>query len=773
MKKWLFISLGMIAVIAAGVWYYTSLDEEGKRDSPYRAMPAQVGICAEFEGLSSLSATLDETAYGFLIKSTEVWFELERDLNLLDTLLIKGANQAGVPKVVCGWFPRNDEIVPLYIFELETEESAFIDALMNQKHPAFSVGKSKLINREVIDISVNSQNLEYHAMFAGSNLILSRDVKLLELSQNAMEQTGSLEEVAGFSQVMEKTQGKGDIRLFIHYANLPAVLQNTFNNSFSGVSAHWGNLASVSAFGVVLDSDILGFNGFTYTGDSSLFHLTDFTASEPSVVDMPRLLPNETVLFSSYGQSSTQAFFDRIDRSPGLDYKGFFQSWTGDEWAYFRWDDGIQQRDGLVVELNGKPEDALEDLKGLKSLLGIEHSETYDSLTGMTYSQIYSSEVLPAVYPSQLYELGSPYYAVISNYMVFGATPGVLREMQLSQRLNQTLGKHPNYQAVTTHMASTANSFTYLQLAGMSEDLQTWLKIPMNVNMEAELDKWQSFTPITLQFSRLGDLVFSNGQVHFNPEGFVTEFAPIPGRTDSLLMVVADSLKDTIHTIDQLPDEYFRVSPVKTHATDAGYLFGEDHKHMIYLISVNGDTLKKREIDGPIMGPIETVDYYLNGKIQYLFNTSNTLYLVDRNFEDVAAYPISLSAEASNGVKMVYYPDAKKHRFFVGGVDGNIYGYTKEGGQLSGWFPKSGVGVVKLQMQHIVASGKDFLVFVNQNGVVHAFARDGSKRFDSVETGGNYTKPFSVSVSSAGFSMANVSGGKTITINQDGKLSID
>ena len=80
MKKWLIIGLGLVAVIAAGIWYYTTFDEAESQDSPYRSMPAQVGICAEFENLAMLSASLDESAYGFLIKSTDVWFELERDV---------------------------------------------------------------------------------------------------------------------------------------------------------------------------------------------------------------------------------------------------------------------------------------------------------------------------------------------------------------------------------------------------------------------------------------------------------------------------------------------------------------------------------------------------------------------------------------------------------------------------------------------------------------------------------------------------------------------
>jgi hypothetical protein len=774
LKKWIPIILGALLLIAAAVWFFTRSESEQRKPSPFRAIPAQVGLCVEFESLSTLKQKLETTEYGYLINSSDSWFELERDLSLLDTLLIKGAGLESPDQVVCGWFPRNDEVIPLYVLDLGSAlASEELEAkLSGQTHPSFSCGKTMLINREVINVQVSGQNLSYSIIAIDGGIVVSRDVKLLELSLDAMEQTGSLQEVKGFNKAYEKSAGKGDLRLIIHYPNLPSIASYTFSNAMKGVTAYWGNMASVSCYGVVLDANILGFNGFTYTGDSSRYHLSSVSESEPAQISLPKLLPNETVMFSAYGQATPSSYFNTITRSPGLDFKSYFQSWTTGQWAYFRWDDGLQHRDGLIIEVDPQG-DPMADMEGLKRFAGLEHELLIDSSTGMAYSQVYSTEILPSVFPSPVYELGSPFYTMISNYLVFGESTSVLRELVLSQKMNQTLGKHPNYQVVTANTGTSSNSFTFINTAAMQTELGQWLNFQSAGGMESTLAKWQSFTPITLQFSKLGDLIFSHGQVHFKPEGFLTDYVPLPGRSDSLLISLPDSLKDTIHSIDQLPDEYFRITPVKSHATESGYLFGQDHTNTIYLITVGGDTLHTRQIDGPILGPIETVDYYLNGKIQYLFNTAERLYLIDRNFNDVAAYPIDLPVNASNGVRMVYYPEVKKHRFFLGGSDGNIYGYTKEGNQLSGWFPKTGVGVVKLQMQYVQAAGKDYLIFVNQNGVVHAFERDGAYRFDPVETAGTFTKPFIIETSSTGFVMSNMAGGKLVTINQDGELAIE
>ena len=773
MKKWIFIGLGFVAVAVISYFVLFNKGASNEAPSPFRAMPAQVGVLAEFESFGQIQTSVEASNYGYLIKGTDVWFELERDLGFLDTLLVNGAGIGSPEKVLCGWFPRNDGVKTLYILSYPDQKRADLEASINgQSHPKFDVTSSKLINRDLLQVAVSGQNLSFEVFGIDGALVIAHDVKLLELSLNAIEQTGSVEQIDGFKMIQEKQANYSDLKLYLHYSNLPGLLDKVFSKKFEGVSAYWSKLASISGFRVTFDSDVIGFNGFSYTGDSSIYHLSQLVAAEPGIIDMPRLLPNETVLFSSLGSSNSGAYFDKIVHKPAADWKGFFQSWVAEEWAYFRWNDGLNYRDGLIIETTDS-ERALEDLLGLKNFEGMDHQSFYDTALGMPYSQLYSNEILPAIFPSPVYDLGSPWYTVINNYLVFAATPSLLREMVLSQRLNQTLGKHPNYQMVTQQMASSSNTFSYILNSGLEGNLIEWLRIPAMGGIESQIAKWQSFTPITVQNTKLGKLVFSNAQVHFNPDGFLTEFAPLPNSSDSLLIAVPDSMKDTIHMVDQLPDEYFRVSSVKSHASDAGYLFGEDQDHMIYLITITGDTLKKRQIDGTIMGQIQTVDYYLNGKIQYLFNTASTMYLVDRNFEDVAAYPINLPVKASNGVKMVYYADAKKHRFFFGGTDGNFYGYTKEGSELSGWFPKTGTGIVKLQMQYFTAGNKDYLLVVSNTGVVQAFARDGSNRFDPVETGATFNQPFKVETSGSGFNLTNTAGGKTISIDKDGNLSVN
>lgn len=78
---------------------------------------------------------------------------------------------------------------------------------------------------------------------------------------------------------------------------------------------------------------------------------------------------------------------------------------------------------------------------------------------------------------------------------------------------------------------------------------------------------------------------------------------------------------------------------VKNHRTKGMDVAVQDIENNLYLISDTGSIFWKKQIDGEIMGDIQQIDIYKNGRYQLLFNTANTLYLVDRNGKDVNPYP--------------------------------------------------------------------------------------------------------------------------------------
>jgi hypothetical protein len=60
-------------------------------------------------------------------------------------------------------------------------------------------------------------------------------------------------------------------------------------------------------------------------------------------------------------------------------------------------------------------------------------------------------------------------------------------------------------------------------------------------------------------------------------------------------------------------------------------------------------------LEGPIMGSVQQLDFYKNGKLQYLFNTAEKIHLIDRNGNYVERYPIALRSPATSPLALFDY----------------------------------------------------------------------------------------------------------------------
>jgi hypothetical protein len=116
------------------------------------------------------------------------------------------------------------------------------------------------------------------------------------------------------------------------------------------------------------------------------------------------------------------------------------------------------------------------------------------------------------------------------------------------------------------------------------------------------------------------------------------------------------------------------------------------------------------QLDGPILGEIHQIDLYHNGKLQYLFNTANKLYLIDRNGNSIRNFPVNFRTKATNGVAVFDYDNNKDYRFFVACTDRNIYAYNTSGNLLDGWEIFKTDHEVNQTLQHFRVEGKDYIV---------------------------------------------------------------
>ena len=71
----------------------------------------------------------------------------------------------------------------------------------------------------------------------------------------------------------------------------------------------------------------------------------------------------------------------------------------------------------------------------------------------------------------------------------------------------------------------------------------------------------------------------------------------------------------------------------------------QDGNKNIYLINEKGKRLWKKQLGGLILDKINQLDYYKNGKLQYVFNTEDSLYILDRLGRNVENFPIELNSK--------------------------------------------------------------------------------------------------------------------------------
>ena len=167
---------------------------------------------------------------------------------------------------------------------------------------------------------------------------------------------------------------------------------------------------------------------------------------------------------------------------------------------------------------------------------------------------------------------------------------------------------------------------------------------------------------------------------------------------------------------------------VKNHYNGENEILVQDENNVLHLLTADGKQLFSLDLGEKIISEIYQVDRYKNKKLQYLFNTKSSLYLVDRNGEFVEDFPITLSSKASNGLRVFDYDNSRKYRIFLANEKNEILCFDIRGKEVKGWNKFKSSGAVKNEISHLSIDGKDYLVTCNELGQIIILNRRGETR---------------------------------------------
>lgn len=136
----------------------------------------------------------------------------------------------------------------------------------------------------------------------------------------------------------------------------------------------------------------------------------------------------------------------------------------------------------------------------------------------------------------------------------------------------------------------------------------------------------------------------------------------------------------------------------------------QDTKNQLYLISLHGKVLWKKQLDGKIQGKISQIDLNNNGRLQLAFTTQKSFYVVTRQGKDVSNFPVSFKSKMSNPTAIFDYDLKKDYRFLIS-QENRLYMINENGARVNGFKLNNVIGNITATPKHIRVGSKDYIVF--------------------------------------------------------------
>ncbi len=292
---------------------------------------------------------------------------------------------------------------------------------------------------------------------------------------------------------------------------------------------------------------------------------------------------------------------------------------------------------------------------------------------------------------------------ILDSFFVFANDTSVLESYISNYQNNSVLAQTEHFKSMMSKLSDESSLFIYMNSAGLNSFINS-------INTDDKILNISEYKSSAIQF------IYDSDYAHMNA-AFTTS------KNDG-------SGNGVIEELDIKLDNEIIISPqlVRNHRTNQMDILTQDINNNLYLISNSGKVFWKKQLDGKIMGKVNQIDTYKNGRLQLVFNTSKRLYVLDRNGKDVNAFPLSFSDEITQPVSVFDYDKKKNYRLMI--TQGkSVLMYDKNGKIVSGFKYRAAANNIITQPKHFRIGRKDFLVFAEGNHI-EILDRVGKTRID-------------------------------------------
>ena len=570
------------------------------------------------------------------------------------------------------------KLAPLYIFDAGA-------ASPNPSSDASSLmefGRSKGLQAEYLDCS---SVLDGEGLAMRSLVLMAETETLLKSSRRHLSQGLSVMGNPGFSQAAEAAAGT-DL-LFVSYAQAKPLFSSVFNRTYfketygnSGYSAAYaaraayaGTLAQWSVFSVGMeDSAPMSLKGVHVFEDDASEFMSVLMESAGGISQISSILPSYTYYALSLPMSETEAYVEAY--MAYLDSKQALPE-------YNKTQKELQKRDALspaeFVRRIGVKEVATATFgdQASPSKVNLVKVGRQDTImfkgTDVKAFKGYTPEVHEFAFPGHVAAVFGGYFNLndeshftyVDGWLITGSRAAV-EEFQSGRAGEYTLSQYMADAGKDDLIAREGTVLAaYLNLGADAGTLNKILNEPVAGILKG-LSKEVEYAPMVM--------------TSYKKRGKVA--TDIVAYNLSMERVKAPEFeRDTVVVIPEGP---FRV---KNSGTGRMNLFYQNSSGAICLKEEDGKGIWGVPFGKPLCGTAQTVDYYANGKLQILFGSGSSVYLIDRLGRFVTGFPIDLGKEILLGPDVYDFNGAKAYNIMVLHKDKTIEMYNLKGQKPASW----------------------------------------------------------------------------------------
>ena len=280
-------------------------------------------------------------------------------------------------------------------------------------------------------------------------------------------------------------------------------------------------------------------------------------------------------------------------------------------------------------------------------------------------------------------------YCVLDNFFVFANSKELLQNIIANYQNNTTLHDLSYFETIKENLSNESSLLIVMAPTTLNHKLKQFLQEDLSLDLE-------KYKTSAIQYIYDTDFAHVNAVIKKSKTKAIENSV-----TEEFNIKIAEDLLNT----PQL---------VANHETNQKEIVVQDVKNNLYLISNTGTLLWKKQLDAPILGRIEQIDMYKNGRLQLAFATTNRVYVVDRNGSDVAPFPLKFNDKITQPLSVFDYDNNRSYRLLI--TQGkNILMYDQLGLVVKGFNFKSSARDLVHQPQHIRVGSKDYLLLKTAN----------------------------------------------------------